>query len=120
VDADRFNGLKLAPVLVRAPPSNVSLPTISGTPELGQTLVAAAGRWQGTVPISYTYRWERCDAEGENCIAIPDATEDWYELTAADVGSTVVLVVTAKNRVGTASATSLPTPVVTEPTARIG
>lgn len=116
VDADRFKGPKLAPVLVRAAPTNVSLPTIDGIPELGETLTATIGRWQGTLPIDYAYLWERCDPYGLECSVIPDATSDTYELTADDVGSTIDVVVTATNRIGTTSATSLPTPVVVAPT----
>jgi GH25 family lysozyme M1 (1,4-beta-N-acetylmuramidase) len=119
VDVDRFKGPRLSPVLVRAAPTDVSLPTIAGSAELGQTLTAAPGSWQGTLPISLAYRWQRCDADGANCTAIPDATAQAYTLMPADVGSTIVVVATATNRIGFASATSLPTPVVVGQTAPI-
>lgn len=114
VDIDRFKGFNLSPVLVRAAPTNVSLPTIAGTVQLGQTLTAAPGSWQGTIPISFAYAWQRCDADGANCTAIPEATAQTYTLMPADVGSTIAVVVIATNRIGSASATSLPTPVVVE------
>lgn len=66
----------------------------SGIPRQGQTLTAATGSWS-PAPDSYTYAWERCDAQGDNCTAIPGATGSTYTLTAADVGKTVVVLVTA-------------------------
>jgi hypothetical protein len=112
VDADRFKALNLSSVLVRASPTNVLPPTIAGTAQAGQTLTAAPGSWQGTLPISFTYVWRRCDPEGANCSPIADATAQTYTLAPTDVGSTIVVVVTATNRKGSASATSLPTPIV--------
>ena len=41
-------------------PVNTLAPTISGTPQQGQTLTAGSGDWQGTAPISYAYQWQRC------------------------------------------------------------
>ncbi len=43
-------------------PSNISVPTISGTPQQGQTLIASSGSW--SEPATYAYRWLRCDREG--------------------------------------------------------
>ena len=48
--------------LAATPPANTGSPTISGTPVEGQTLTAAAGSWSGTTPISFSYRWQRCNA----------------------------------------------------------
>jgi hypothetical protein len=80
-------------------------------------LTAAPGSWQGTLPISFAYLWQRCDADGANCTAISDATAQAYTITPLDVGSTLAVVVSARNRIGSASATSLPTPVVVGQTA---
>lgn len=96
-----------------APPSNVSPPTISGTPQVGQTLTAAgAGTWTGN-PVGFSFQWQRCDSAGGACVAISGATAPTYVLVSADAGSTFRVAVTARNSVGEATAVSLPTAVVT-------
>jgi hypothetical protein len=96
------------------PPSEQSPPTISGTPQQGQTLTANPGTWSGTQPISFSYQWRRCDAVGGDCASISGATGRLYDLHAQDVGHTLRVHVTAKNSAGTASDTSAPTAVVTQ------
>ena len=58
--------------LVRAPdagkPVSVQAPTLSGTAAQGQTLHVTPGTWNGQQPITYTFRWLRCDTAGNNCI----------------------------------------------------
>jgi len=61
----------------------------------GQRLTAEPGAWSGARPLVFSYRWERCDAEGEACAPIPGAKHPGYTLTEADVGSTVRATVTA-------------------------
>src|SRR3954451_21172802 len=87
-------------------PANVTLPTVSGTAQAGQTLTAGNGTWAGTQPITYTYQWQHCDNAGINCAAIANATGGTYTATAGDVGGTLRVVVAAKNSVGTTNATS--------------
>src|SRR5436190_22430001 len=55
-------------------PQNTSLPTITGVPEEGETLVGDRGQWTGTEPISYAAQWRRCDAAGGNCVNLAGAT----------------------------------------------
>jgi fibronectin type 3 domain-containing protein len=95
-----------------SPPANTSLPTISGTPQQGQTLTASPGVWSGTAPISYAYQWQGCDQTGQNCNPISGATGSTYTATSTDVGSTLEVVVTASNTAGNATASSSPTAVV--------
>jgi hypothetical protein len=97
------------------PPSNTAPPTISGTPQQGQTLTAAPGSWSGTAPLSYAYQWKRCDRAGAACGVISGATSIAYLLTSADVGSTIRISVTARNSVGSATASSAATAVVASP-----
>jgi hypothetical protein len=93
-------------------PSNSSPPTIAGTAQQGQGLTAGAGTWTGTQPIGYTYQWQRCDSSGANCSPISGATTTVYTVTAADVGYTLEMTVTASNMAGSANASSAPTAVV--------
>ena len=90
-------------------PSNTSPPTVSGTPQVGQTLSAPVGSWVGTNPIAYTYQWRRCDATGGACAAIAGATGASYSVVTGDVGSRLRVTVTASNAVGESSAESAPT-----------
>lgn len=94
------------------PPRNTIAPSISGTPREGETLSANPGTWSGDQPISFGYQWLRCDANGGNCTAIGGATGRSYTLTAADVGRSIRVRVTARNSGGTRSLTTPPTSVV--------
>jgi large repetitive protein len=94
------------------PPANTAPPTIRGTAQDGQTLAAGPGTWTGTQPIAYAYQWQRCDANGANCAGIGGATAATYSAASADVGGTLVVVVTASNAGGSMPATSSPTAVV--------
>ena len=89
-----------------SPPLSTSAPTISGSPQSGQTLTANRGNWSGTTPISYAYQWQRCSPSGANCSAIPGATTSTYVVTDADIGSTLRVAVTATNSAGSANARS--------------
>ena len=96
------------------PPTNTSLPTISGNPVNGQPLSASTGVWTGN-PSGYSYEWRRCDTTGAGCVAIAGATGSGYTLVAADVGSTLRVAVTASNAAGSTTAVSAQTAVVTSP-----
>ena len=93
------------------PPVNTAPPTISGSAQQGQTLTASPGSWSGAQPISFAFQWQRCDANGANCVNVGSATST-YTLASTDVGSTIVVAVTASNTAGSASASSATTMVV--------
>jgi hypothetical protein len=80
--------------------SNTSVPTVSGTPQQGQTLTATTGSWSGSTPITYSYQWQRCTSSGSSCTTITGATGASYVPLAGDVGSTIRVRVTATNSVG--------------------
>jgi hypothetical protein len=98
-----------------AEPVSTSPPTIDGTFRQGSTLTTSSGLWNNN-PTSFTYRWLRCDSNGNNCSDITGATTRRYRLVQADVGHTVRSVVTARNADGSASANSKPTPVIADNT----
>jgi hypothetical protein len=91
---------------VAGPPRNTTPPSISGTPQVGQTLTANNGTWVGQQPLTYTYHWRRCDTAGAGCADISGATAKTYVLTAADQGTTLRVRVTGRNARGAASAMS--------------
>jgi len=92
-------------------PINATVPTIAGTVQVNQTLTAAAGTWKNT-PTKLAYQWERCDAAGANCVAIPGATALTYIVQATDAGATLRVTETATNNIGSVTATSLQTSAV--------
>jgi serine protease len=106
-----------SPPPVVSPPANTSLPSISGTPQDGQTLSASSGTWSGS-PTSYAYQWQRCDSSGAACGDVTSATSSGYTVSSADVGATLRVVVKATNSGGTASAvTAVTAPVAAAPVA---
>lgn len=95
-----------------AKPQNTQPPTISGTPQEGQTLVGHRGSWSGN-PTDYNDFWVRCDKNGGSCSNISGAhNRNGYVLTSADVGNTVRFKVQAKNAGGSTFASSAPTAVI--------
>jgi len=93
-------------------PSNQSPPTLSGTPEAGKILTANSGNWTGTEPITFVYRFQRCDKDGGGCFTGGSTRQRIYNVTAEDVGKTIRVRVTATNKDGSANATSVPTAVI--------
>lgn len=101
----------LAGTALAAAPQNTSKPKISGKEMVGQTLTADVGTWTGN-PTSYSYQWQRCNRDGNQCGDIADQTARTYKLVDADVGNTVRVIVTAKNADGTTAANSDPSDVI--------
>ena len=87
------------PATISVPPS-VNPPAGGGPAHDGETLSAGPGTWNATGTPTYTYQWQRCDAAGNDCQDIAGATSSTYTPTAADVGGTVRVVVTATNAAG--------------------
>ncbi len=109
------NGTSVPTAVITAasPPVFQTPPTISGSAVEGQTLTASTGTWSGATPITYQYQWLRCDRNGNSCAASGGTTtQNTHALTAADVGTTSRVRVTATNSDGTKDATSVPTAVV--------
>ncbi len=89
-------------------PRILSLPSIGGLAEDGQTLTAAKGSWEGSEP-AFSYQWKSCNAGGGECAAISKATATTFGLTEALIGRTLRLAVTAANSRGSTTAESAPT-----------
>jgi hypothetical protein len=102
------------PVDTSGAPANTSRPTISGTPAPGNGLQASRGTWTGEQPITFGFRWIRCDAQGNSCGDISGATDNEYVVQSADLGRTLRVRVAARNDVGTRTATSTQTAVVSQ------
>jgi len=79
-------------------PTNISVPTISGTAQEDEVLTAAPGTWLGSP--AFTYAWK---ADGTPIVG---ATASTYTLVTADVGKAITVTVTGTNDDGTSSATS--------------
>jgi hypothetical protein len=98
------------PVGAAPPPTNTSAPAVGGSGAQGHALMADPGTWSGTGPVTYTYQWQRCDANGANCQDIAGATDATYVPTGGDVGHTIRAEITATDDGGkTTTVTTTPT-----------
>jgi hypothetical protein len=102
------------PASTSGAPSNTSRPTITGTPAPGNRLQASRGDWTGDQPMTFGFRWVRCDAQGNSCADISGATESSYVVQNADLTRTLRVRVIARNDDGTRTATSAQTAVVSQ------
>ena len=94
----------------RGPAGQRPGPTLSGTAAQGQTLHVSPGTWNGRQPITYTFRWVRCDTAGNNCILQQGFQDDAYLVREGDVGKTIRARVIARNGAGEASRLTAPEP----------
>lgn len=98
-------------------PKNVGEPAVSGTTRVGEVLRSTRGTWTGTPPLSFTFRWFRCQGRGasdaSDCQRITNASDNTYVLRQADAGFRIRSQVVARNADGQDTATSNPTAVVT-------
>jgi len=95
-------------------PVDVTPPAITGTADLGQTLMLTAGTWSNT-DVKLTHQWQRCDGAGANCADISGSIGDTYAVVDTDAGSTFRVVETATDRFGAPTATSPATAAVPVP-----
>ncbi|HEY1517915.1 MAG TPA: glycine-rich protein [Solirubrobacteraceae bacterium] len=101
-------------VTITVQPVANSAPSISGIAVQRQVLSEAHGTWAGGV-TGYAYEWQRCDAGGAGCVAIPRATNQTYALANADVGSTIRVQETATTPDGGSAMTTSPASNVVQP-----
>jgi hypothetical protein len=82
-------------------PVNTAQPQIDGNSfEGGVLTVIYNGTWTGTMPMTFTYQWQR------NGIAIVGETAISYTIVNADLGQIINCLVTATNIAGLGSAIS--------------
>ena len=99
-------------------PANTAVPTISGTPVVGDVLTMSEGSWSGS-PTSYAYTWTEGTGGGtasQTSSAIAGATSATLTVTAAMVGKQIGGWVTATNSAGSATAYPAWTAAVTAAT----
>jgi hypothetical protein len=102
------NATSAATSPVATPPQNLSAPSIAGRPVVGTKLTAAIGTWNGSKPLSFLYRWDRCLDRVCGVRAVAARTRT-YRVRAGDRGRRLRLTVVATNAVGRATASSTPT-----------
>jgi len=101
-------------VAARTTPKNTARPTISGKPVVGETLTVDNGTWTGVA--TYSYQWQQCDQNGNNCVDIAGATGKTYGVRANDVGRELLARVKGTNRLGSTTAdTDRTVPVTATP-----
>ena len=96
--------------IMRAAPTALAQPTLAGDPVVGKVLTAGPGTWSDTA-ATFVFVWQRCDAAGV-CTPIDGAAGATYTPTAADVGASIRVEVTATNAGGSGTADSEPTATV--------
>jgi hypothetical protein len=106
-----------APVAAR-PPVNMVVPQVTGAARLGAILVATAGEWVGSRPLSLAYQWQSCDASEVSCVDLAGEAAPVIRVGSAHRGRRLRIVVTATNPGGSASAQSDATAMVRRVAAR--
>lgn len=98
-------------------PINSAAPGLSGQAQVGASLTADTGGWDGA-PTGYDHRWLRCDANGDACVPVAGATGAAYGLADADAYHRMRVEVTAANGSGAGTARSAPSAIVADAAGR--
>jgi hypothetical protein len=88
-------------------PANTALPVISGSATVGGTLSCTSGTWTAQPGATFAYQWIRAGTD------IPGATSNTYVPVELDAGTILTCRVTATNTLGSASATSTGSTLIT-------
>ncbi|MHB1860271.1 MAG: DNRLRE domain-containing protein, partial [Solirubrobacteraceae bacterium] len=83
-------------------PSELEAPSIQGTPDVGETLSADGGTWEGG-EVQLSYQWQSCNESGGECKDIQGATQEELTLKEADQGRTLRVQVGASNALASVS-----------------
>lgn len=90
-------------------PSFASVPKISGSPAVGQTLTATPGQAEsdaGAGALKRSGRWSRCDSSGGSCTPITNATGASYTVVSEDEAHTLRYQETVANNDGSGATES--------------
>jgi hypothetical protein len=71
------------------------VPTITGFPATGSTLVAVVGPWSPSDGVTFSYVWKRASTPTGTKTAITGATGRNYDVATADLGKYLTVTVTA-------------------------
>ena len=83
-----------------APPSVVTLPSVSGDAIVGSVLIADPGTWSDPA-ATFSYAWLRCRGNGRgSCMTIEGADGTTYTLVTDDLHFLLRVEVTAANAGG--------------------
>jgi hypothetical protein len=94
--------------------TRTSAPTIQGTVQVAQTIRALPAVW--SVPTtSEKYQWQRCDADGTNCVDIAGAGGQNYKVSVADKDHALAVHEIATSPGRTATADSAASVVADQP-----
>ena len=105
-------------VVIATAPKVRSTPQINGDNVVDSQLTLTAGLWDGSLPITFTYSWRRCNPVGDlgTCVPIPGATASTYTPVAGDIGFSIRVWITGTNSQGSDTAITNHTfPVVDKP-----
>ena len=93
-------------------PVDSTAPKLSTTsPAVGTEVTVTSGTWTHS-PLGYGYQWEDCSALGLECAPIAGAVNPGYTPRYGDEGHTLVVVVSATNSGGTATASTAVSAVI--------
>jgi len=89
-------------VAARTSPKNTARPTLTGKTLVGETLTVNNGTWTGV--STFSYQWQQCDQNGNNCVDIDGATGKTYGVRSTDAGRELLARIKASNRLGSTTA----------------
>jgi thermitase len=99
-----------APQIYYAVSGLTSIAPLTTAPQVGQMLVRGIGGWTGSAGLNVSnLQWQRCDANGANCSYLGNNL--YYIVQSADAGSTIKLLFTMRNGVGSVPVSILSQPV---------
>ena len=77
---ERYAYSALTDVIALHPPVNVVAPSFTGRVRLGAELTAQWGQWSydGGGRMRVIYQWQRCEADGTQCVAIPGQPDNIF------------------------------------------